>query len=150
LRAGGRANEEGTSSACWVGGRALRVHIAHGDGLWTAQYSITEERAAAYLSGLAADLLDPTSFDLLPFDVIQKGRRLSEAYKADSADGDLRSSYPRLLAEAVEEALEDDYSRYRPPQLLGLIEAEVPPDAYVKVRRRLRPAAVFSQVGIKS
>lgn len=145
LRAGERVNEVGTSSAHWVGGRALRVHMAHGGGLWTAEYAIATDQATAYLSGLASDLLDPASFDLLPFDVIQKGRRLSEAYKADGEDRELREAYPRLLTDAVEEALEDDYSQYRPPELLGLIEAEVPSDAYDKVRRRLRPVCMFSQ-----
>jgi exonuclease V gamma subunit len=142
-----RANPEefaGAESAQrWLRGLAFHVYVLCKEELYTYSYSITEDEAGAYLENLAADFLDPTSFDLLPFELIAEDTRkptsLSAAYVLpDDQLGDLPTEYYRLLAEKIEQASDTNFGNFWHSPLLDLARVQVPEDAFAKIRRRFR------------
>jgi exonuclease V gamma subunit len=131
------------SAAQWLAGRQLHVFVAGRDAVCRYAYASSAEEARAYLTHLAADFLDPTTFDLLPFDVIikdaDKDTSLAAAYSL-AADqlGDLPATYYQRLHERVEEEQESDFGGYWRSPLLDLAKVQAPEDAFAKVRRRFR------------
>jgi hypothetical protein len=124
----------------WLGERAFRVHVGHEEGIASFTYlrgDAPPDEARAYLAALAADFLDRSGFDLLPFELIVSLEELRAAYSGAEDLG--AEDYARRLREAVEADAEKDYPEYRPVKLLEITEPEVPDDALVKVRRRFRP-----------
>ena len=88
------------------------------------------------------DLLDRGAFDLLPLDLIIGEEQLRQAYTLPPDDAQLprvQTDYPARIAEAYEEEQENEsYARYCPIDLVKLMDARVPPDAFAKVRRRFK------------
>jgi exodeoxyribonuclease V gamma subunit len=125
-------------------GRDLFVHVAHQEGV--ARYSwspdeVPPEKARDYLTGLVAEFLDPTGFDLLPLEILMGCEDLHQAFRgADVAPSEeSKRAFVKRLREATEEDGDNGYRRlYNPMKLLQMVAAEVPPDAFDKVRRRFR------------
>jgi hypothetical protein len=143
LRASATAPAFGTSARDWLATRAFYVYISCKDDLYTYTYTVTEEEARAYLSELVADFLDPTAYDLLPFEVIAKDSSkqhpLSAAYLLpDHQVEALRANYHLRLKDRIEEARESDFGNYWRSPLLDLAGVQVPEDALAKIRRRFR------------
>jgi len=139
LRVGKEAGPQGSSSQ-WLQELPLRLHLVHQEGITGFTYKpedISAEKARDYLTMLAADLLDPTSFDLLPLEALLGCVDFRKAYQTDRVDEGW--NFPRRLEEFLEDQREKEiFSIYRRSQLLDLTDAKVPPDALDKVRRRFR------------
>src|SRR5262249_23095927 len=89
----------------------------------------------------AGELLDRTSFDLLPFVLLVKNKELRPAYTLTDEDPELiesRDRYSRRLQQALDEDELKEFRAYRPMKLLEIVDAKVPADAFDKVRRRFR------------
>ena len=80
LLANAEATADGLSGQQWIGQREVALHVAHAGGIQTWTYppnSITPAEATRYLAALASDFLEPTQFDLLPFDIIAASKELA-------------------------------------------------------------------------
>jgi exonuclease V gamma subunit len=147
LRAG-QALADGEEFRRRFADRDLQVYLAFNPGnkkkgiagyCWSPE-QLPPERARDYLAALAAEFLDPSGFDLLPADIVfQKKdfrRPFSEDVEVSEHD---RRRYAKQLREAVAEDGENEQSpAYRGMRLLRIVGAQVPPDAFDKVRRRFR------------
>jgi hypothetical protein len=139
-------DEPGTSKKelrprSWLGKRVFRVHIAHREGLVSFHYhpeDVTPAEARDYLKLLAEDFLDRSCFDLLPFDIIVKDETLRQAYESDVESPRTSAEYAARLRESYEDDQDSDFPAYRAMRLLEIVDAQVPEDAYAKVRRRFR------------
>jgi hypothetical protein len=100
--------------------------------------SISPDDACDYLSRLVQDLLDPSTFDLLPFEVVAAAPDLRLAFQAAEDEEPPDSDYNALLREKVEDDQETQYPKHRAMKLLAVVEPGVPVDAYAKLRRRFR------------
>lgn len=142
LRAGREAGPLGLSSAQWLEDLPLRVHLTHQEGIASFAYpgNMSGDKARTYLTGLAADLLNPNSFDLLPFEVLVQFEEFRNAYQIEDKDFWKGSrSYQRRLQDFLDQDREKEgFSQYRWTPLLELAKAKVPADALSKVRRRFR------------
>jgi len=127
------------SSRNWLKSKEFHVHIANKETLNTYRYDFTEGEALTYLAELAADFLDPTTFDLLPFEVFADMGKLADAYiLADDQIGNRAANYREELEEKIEEASESDRGNFWRNSLLDLAQVMVPEDAFHKVRKRFR------------
>jgi exonuclease V gamma subunit len=126
-------------------GRHLYVHVAHPEGLARYSWSPDDappEKARDYLTSLVAEFLDPAGFDFLPLEILMACEDLHPAFRG--ADDPAPSEESKLafvnrLREATDDDADNGYRRlYSPKKLLQMIAAEVPPDAFDKVRRRFR------------
>ncbi|MBI3409674.1 MAG: exodeoxyribonuclease V subunit gamma [Planctomycetes bacterium] len=145
LRAQTEPGSNGQSGRDWLAKRTFYAHVCHRKGLDSFTYQpheISSEEAGAYLSELAVDLLDPTSFDLLPFDVISKKEELSKAFMLPDEDRALKAGYAEKLDNFIQEAAENTFGNYGRSEVVELARAAVPNDAYAKVRRRFRYMAL--------
>jgi hypothetical protein len=139
-------DESGTSKKelrplSWLGKRVFRVHIAHREGLIRFTYQpedVSPPQARSYLTQLLNDFLDRSNFDLLPFDIIAGDETLRQAYESDGDGPRARADYAAMLRESYEDDQDNDFPAYRGMRLLDIVEAQVPEDAYAKVRRRFR------------
>jgi exonuclease V gamma subunit len=141
--AGTERGVDGSCSREWLGERALKVHIAHEGGLATFHYDngdFEPSEALAYLVRLVRDFLDPTSFDLIPLDLVLDDANLQAAYTSPDAKwtDDRRVAYQQMLAIAIDEDGEKESPTYRAMKLVALVKPDVPPDALDKVSRRFR------------
>jgi hypothetical protein len=132
------------SDSTWTHDLAFHIHIAHKGGIASFLYNpedATPEEARAYLAELTAEFLDRGDFDLLPFDLVVADKDLQEAYtltdEAIALSG-AREGYSTLLQEALEYDREGDRGVYRSMKLMEIVNAEIPADAFDKIRRRLR------------
>ncbi len=124
------------SSQAWLQGAECRVHIACSESLESHTYKCTAEEARAYLTQLAADFLDPTSFDLLPFDVLAVDKEFWDSFALPEDElGALSANYCVRFEEKIAEAREGKAVYWDTP-LLNLANARVPADAFAKMRRR--------------
>src|SRR5262249_46320662 len=125
-------------SSQWLQELPLRLHLVHQEGITGFTYKpgdISAEKARDYLTVLAADLLDPTSFDLLPLEALVPCADFRRAYQTVDEIRD----FPQRLENFLEEEREKEgFSTYRRSPLLDLANAKVPLDALDKVRRRFR------------
>lgn len=142
LKAGKESISGEPSSSQWLENLSLRVHLSHQEGITCFTYrpgDASADKARTYLTDLAADLLDPSSYDLLPLDVLIHCEDFRQAYQIDKRN-DLPNfrHFQRRLQDFLEDDRENDYSTYRWSELLNLSNARVPLDALAKVRRRFR------------
>jgi len=154
LHANAEPNAEGMSSQSWLARRICHIHVAHGKGIQTWVYpagSITTTEALQYLVELTRDFLDPTQFDLLPFEMLQENLELARAcdsiFNGQISPDDYRELFEEKLAEARENK---KFSKVKIPLLVEMVNARVPQDALAKVQRRFRlldrgPARVRQQ-----
>jgi hypothetical protein len=154
LHAHAEPNADGIAAQTWLARRDWHIHVAHGAGIQTWVYptgSITTAEALEYLVELARDFLDPTQFDLLPFEALQDNIELARACDSIFSGAISPDDYRDLLEEKIAEARENKkYSRIRIPPLVEMVQAQVPKDALAKVQRRFRlldrgPALVRQQ-----
>ena len=126
----------------WLSPASFRLHVAQEEGVTSFTYraeDITPDQARAYLTGLVEDFLNRGSFDLLPFDVVANDKDLRSAYTLPAGAKELEllhGDYRHLLQEAIERDAENDRPAYRPMKLMEIIEANIPEDAFEKMRRR--------------
>jgi hypothetical protein len=139
LLANADVNAEGISAQKWLGHREVALHVAHVSGIQTWVHppgSITPAEATRYLAELAGDFLEPTQFDLLPFDIIAGNKQLQLAFRAGIAMQRSREDFRSLLEEAIADARDSEFERRAIPFLVDMIGARVPADALAKVQRR--------------
>jgi exonuclease V gamma subunit len=94
------------ASAAWLADRTFRLHLAPSDGIVSFTYEpsdISAAEAHAYLTRLARDFLDRTSFDLLPFELTRDYRGLRLPYQKSDAQvlalrRELRDAPPKKAA----------------------------------------------------
>jgi hypothetical protein len=128
----------------WARDLAFHLHIAHKEGIASFCYNqedATPDEARAYLAELSAEFLDRGDFDLLPFDVVVADKALQQAYTLSDeaiALSGARDGYSTLLHDALENDRENDRGVYRAMKLMEIVNAEIPSDAFDKIRRRLR------------
>jgi exonuclease V gamma subunit len=141
LRAG-EAGAEGQPFRARFAGRGLRVCIASQRAVepycWSPD-DLDPPAAHQYLLSLIEEFLDPSSFDLMPVDLLWKGKGVLEwAYdKAyGQASAERKSAFAREYQDTVDEDRENSRPTYRMPKLLRNLPARVPPDAFDKLRRR--------------
>lgn len=142
MAAGTERGVEGCSRD-WLGERSLKIHIAHEGGLATFHYECADlgpPEASAYLARLAQEFLDPTSFDLIPLELVLEDITLQAAYTSPDAEwtDDQRADYLQRLTSAIEENSEKEMPAYRAMKLISLVRPDVPLDALDKVSRRFR------------
>lgn len=101
-----------------------------------SRYDVSRDDACEYLAMLVNDLLDPTSFDLLPLALLQSSDMAVETLAAKPKATESRE-FRLKLEELVTAAGETDYSAYRPSRIVAAIDAPVPKDAYEKAYRRI-------------
>ncbi len=132
------ASEEASamSGRAWLSNRELRVYISTKKELCCFTYVATPGEARAYLQDLVTDYLDPSSFDLLPIDVIAGQKNLELAYAADQADLPQAAEYHDLLQTTLDDKRDSDFGNYWASPLVDLADLQVPPDAVSKVRKR--------------
>ena len=140
MHANAESNAEGVSPQAWLAGRDWLIHVAFNRGIqtWTIPAgTIAPAEAARYLAALAADLLDPGQFDLLPFEVIANDIELARAMDCTFAGKLVPETYREMLEERIA-FLRDSAYGYRIPPLVDMAGATVPLDALDKVQRRFR------------
>jgi exonuclease V gamma subunit len=141
LLANSEPNADGMSSHRWLADRDFRLHVAHREGIVPWDYPrgcITSAEALHYLATLTRDFLDPTQFDLLPFDVLVKKRELLAAMHDDFDTQITPEHYCRALDDAIADVRENAYRAVKIPLLVEMVGAEAPADALAKVQRRFR------------
>jgi exodeoxyribonuclease V gamma subunit len=157
MHANAEPNTDGIASQTWLAPRDWHIHVAHCGGIQTWIYpagAITSEEARQYFVELTRDFLDPTQFDLLPFDLVQDNFELARACDSNFSAQMSADNYYRLLEEKVSEIRDNPYSRVKIPQLVKMVQAQVPIDALAKIQRRFRlldrgPARVRQQPTIR-
>jgi exonuclease V gamma subunit len=124
--------------------KKLVIHVAHEEGVACYSWSPADAPAAQardYLAALAAEFLDPAGFDLLPVDILLGTKGLDRAFLQEG-DGKPSKRDSQLYRADFQDAVDDDSEKssplYRPVSLLNIVTAEVPTDAFEKVRRRFR------------
>jgi exonuclease V gamma subunit len=143
LRAGGGSGADAQSYLRFAG-RELLINVAHEKRVQCYSWSpedLPATEARNYLTVLAGDFLDPSSFDLLPIDILIGIEELHRAFLQEElpTEGD-KKAYAADFQERVEEDGEKDQNPlYYPMKLLKVVPATVPEDAFDKVRRRFRP-----------
>lgn len=140
LLANAEPNDEGLSSRAWLEQRDCLLHLVHPKGVLTWRYPhgcISPDQAAAYLTQLVADLLQPSQFDLLPFDMIRTNVNLRQAFKESATIQIAPDVFRASLETMIEEDEEKNENRQmRVSPVVTLMGATVPPDAGEKVNRR--------------
>ncbi len=122
------------AGADWLAEKAFTIHVAHRKGITSTTYRCSVEQAEAYLRRLLTDLLDPRRFDLLPLEIINQAS--SKPYLPECTVS--RKEYADELAKLCLEA-DDGSFGWTPPELVALLDAEVPDDAQELVRERFTP-----------
>ena len=140
------------SNQDWLGRRDFEMHVAHAHGVDHFGYPagfVSPEQARNYLAQLATDFLDPQCLDLLPLRRILERKELCGAVRhADGQLGNLPAQFASLLEECLAADVEDggNWNRWSTP-LVELVNAQVPADAFDKIRRRLLPVPLCVEPG---
>lgn len=120
-----------------IGNAGFTIHVLHRGGFASYQYRITREDSEEYLRRLLTDFLDESGFDLLPIQIVSD-KKLTQPHEMNPlADTAEKQRYREELIRMITDDAEKDYPSYRPMKICELINAEVPPDAYDIVRKRL-------------
>jgi exodeoxyribonuclease V gamma subunit len=121
----------------FIGPGTFTIHVSHKGGVTPYRYRSSGDEARAYLNRLLADFLDETSFDILPLAIIAGQKVLAQHDMNDNPDKEAVNRYRELLIRLIDEDAEKELPAFRPMRILSLMEAEVPADAYIKVRDRM-------------
>src|ERR1051325_3571285 len=114
------------------------LHVAHQAGIarWPLPPgTITPTEASTYLAELTRDFLDPTQFDLLPFELLRDGFELKRAYDSTFAGQIGADVFRDLLQDKISDARENTFPRPKIPPLVEMIGAQAPDDALAKVQQ---------------
>jgi exonuclease V gamma subunit len=139
LLSGSEPNRDGVISQSWFAGREFVLHVAYRGGIQTWTYpvdSITPAEALHYLVELTRDFLDPTQFDLIPFEAVVRSRVLRLMLLEDNAPKMAPETFRAMLEDYLRDQRESARSAVQIPPLVEMIRAQVPSDALAKVRRR--------------
>ena len=139
LLASAEPNAEGLAAQQWLAKREFVLHVSHRAGIQTWSYpagTIQPEEALGYLAELTRDFLDPTQFDLLPFDILKRSKTLQLAFHEGAAPQMGADDFRQTLEEAIGDEQENAFSYFKLPLLVEMVHAQVPADALAKVRRR--------------
>jgi exodeoxyribonuclease V gamma subunit len=158
LLAGSEPNADGIISQSWLAGREFALNIGHRGGIQRWSYpagDITAAEAQRFLVDLTRDLLDPTSFDLLPFEAIVRSKTLRLALMEDVAAPMGAETFRAMLEEYLNEQRENPRSPVKIPLWVEMVRARVPADALAKVRRRFPlldrgPARLRRHIGVRN
>jgi hypothetical protein len=132
LRCAPKARADTAACGPWLGKRTINIHATHADGQVCVAYDpIAPEEARDYLTALARDYFNRSSYDLLPLDLLGPKGLVAEACSSDDA-----AAYAAHLREVIEDDQEGSWKTYYPMRLLRIVDAQVPDDARDKVRRR--------------
>src|SRR4029077_19626821 len=85
---------------------------------------------------LTRDFLDPTQFDLLPFDALTRSRVLRLMLLEENAPQMAAETFRSMLEDYLKDQRENPRSPVQIPTLVDMVHARVPADALAKVRRR--------------
>src|SRR5262249_33073683 len=121
------------SAATWLGRRALRVHLAHAQGIAGFAYTVedfTAAQARAYLEELLRDFLDRLAFDRLPLELIIADDKLKLAYVLPDGESELAAVRAQYL-EAMQDAYAQDQENswrpaYEPSDIVQMMDLEPP------------------------
>ena len=141
MLANAEPNADGVSAQQWLAEREVVLHAAHRSGIQTWSYppaSISPQEASRYFVELTRDFLDPTQFDLLPFDILCKNKELQLAFHEGIATQRSPDVYRNLLEEVIADERENTFSFIEFPLLVDMIRAKVPANALAKVQRRFQ------------
>jgi exonuclease V gamma subunit len=139
LRLGREKIHEGVSSAEWLGGRALRIYILHGAGMAKVAYQprdLPPNKVARYMKRLVMDLLNPGSFENLPFSLLMD--RTSKLVKAFQANDIISPAHYRAEWRDALKAWKGNERGIQMSSLMKLVNPEVPHDALDRICRRFR------------
>jgi hypothetical protein len=139
LLANTEKNADGFASQSWLAEREVLLHVAHRSGIQTWSYppgTITPTAALRYLVELTREFLDPTQFDLLPFDIFSKSKELQFALHEGTSPLRSPDDFRSLLEDTIADERENAFSFIEFPLLVDMIRAQVPADALAKVQRR--------------
>jgi hypothetical protein len=141
LRAGTEGAGDAPSSRQWVEGRALAIHLVHGQGIasftWAAE-DFPAAEAIPYLMALTGALLDRRACDFLPLEILVGDKDYYPIFSGDEAEAEaIRPGFDKRLQDACDRDAQDRYSDYRWNRLPAIFQPKVPADAFDKLRRRL-------------
>ncbi|MBI3822258.1 MAG: hypothetical protein HY289_06215, partial [Planctomycetes bacterium] len=153
LLASAEPNADGMSALQWLAAREFVLHISYAGGIVTWTYpagSITSAEATHYFLELTRDFLTPTTFDLLPFEMMRLNKELMSATLSDIDARMTPETFCAMLEEQIAATQENPQSWVKIPQVVEMMQAKVPADALAKVQRRFRlldrgPASVRQQ-----
>lgn len=113
------------------------IYVSHKSGITAYRYHISKEDAVIYLHRLMDGFFSESSFDLLPLAIIADPRSGLPCEMKNLPDESEMKHFRDLLIRLIDDQADKEMPVYRPMKILQVIDAEVPADAYVKVRDRL-------------
>lgn len=120
-----------------VGSGPFVIHVSYRKGISSYRYHLDYHESRDYLQRLLTDFMNTERLDLLPLAIITK-KGLIQAHEMNNRPGAQEQiDYCNTLRLLIEEDAESLFPSYRSMELLTLIDASVPSDAYHKVRDRL-------------
>jgi exodeoxyribonuclease V gamma subunit len=144
----------GSDTAEWLGERRFNVSISCKNGMDTYSFAgISPAEAREYLTRLAAEFLDQTTFDSLPLVTILGDKKLHAPFLAANADGvaaEQKLAYAYQLSSAIADREEDTFSRDDRLKVADLVETRVPDDAFDKLHRRFRLIQTASTADVEA
>jgi exodeoxyribonuclease V gamma subunit len=121
----------------FMGGGAFTIHLSHACGISPYRYRMGPREAKEYLDRILRSFLDESCFDMLPLGIIAHDRRLHPPDAKSAPDDGEKRRYRSALARLIREDADSPVPRLRSMRILEIAQAEVPADAYDKVRDRL-------------
>jgi exodeoxyribonuclease V gamma subunit len=132
----------------FMGEGAFTIHVSHACGITPYRYRMGGREAEEYLERLLRSFLDESCFDMLPLRIIEREKRLHPPDATSVPDDGERRRYCGALERLISEDADSPAPRLRPMRILEVARADVPSDAYDKVRDRLAVLlAPFAQGG---
>jgi exodeoxyribonuclease V gamma subunit len=121
----------------FMGSAAFTVYISYKNGIARYRYRLNQAEGKEYLDRLLLDFLDESGFDFLPVQIVSDKRLLAPPVMEAKPEESDRREYRRALVGLISDDGDKLFPSIRGMNFTGILEAEVPPDAYDKVRDRL-------------
>jgi hypothetical protein len=121
----------------FIGPGSFTIHVSFRNGMAAYRYRLGEQECKEYVDRLLRDFLDESSFDLLPIQIIANNRHPMPPEMKIHPDDSERREYQRALIHLINDDADKMFPSYRAMKIIGILGAEVPGDAYDKVRDRL-------------
>ena len=121
----------------FIGSGAFTIHVSYTGGIASFPYCLGGRESREYMDRLMHDFLDESCFDLLPLRIISGIKRLLPLAMKPDVDDSQRREYRRELARLINDDADRSFPLLRSMRILEVASAEVPEDAYDKVRDRL-------------
>jgi hypothetical protein len=120
-----------------MGPASFTIHVAYKHGIARYRYCLNQAEGKEYLDRLLPDFLDESGFDFLPVQIVSDKRLPAPPVMKAQPDESDRREYRRALVGLISDDGDKLFPSIRGMNFTGILEAEVPPDAYDKVRDRL-------------